>query len=119
MKIKGIYNHGQLISQHEWNQFLRGGKKKNHRLRDCMHEKNPLFCYMQEIHLSNKDTHYLRVKSLGLEKGFASKHTQETSWSTSSPAFNKNRFFNKKQSTHGKSTSYSSKQKLTKRTSQF
>jgi exonuclease III len=35
---------------------------KRHRLADWLHKQDPTFCYIQEIHLRNKDRHYLTVK---------------------------------------------------------
>ena len=56
-KITGSNNHYSLISQHQWTQFL---NKK--RLTDCQCKQDPVFCCIQETHLSDKDRHYLRVK---------------------------------------------------------
>ena len=35
---------------------------KRHKLTDGIHKEAPAFCYIQEKHFSNKDSHYLRVK---------------------------------------------------------
>jgi exonuclease III len=35
---------------------------KRHRLTDWIHKRDPVFCCIQETHLSDKDRHYLRVK---------------------------------------------------------
>jgi exonuclease III len=35
---------------------------KRHRLKDWIGKKEPIFCSIQETHLSNKERHYLRVK---------------------------------------------------------
>jgi exonuclease III len=35
---------------------------KRHRLTDWLHEKDPIFCCIQETHLRDKDRHYLRIK---------------------------------------------------------
>jgi exonuclease III len=35
---------------------------KRHRLTDWLHKQNPTFCCIQETQLSDKDSHYLRVK---------------------------------------------------------
>jgi exonuclease III len=35
---------------------------KRHRLTDWIHKQDPAFCYIQEMHLSVKDRHYLKVK---------------------------------------------------------
>jgi hypothetical protein len=35
---------------------------KRHRLTDWICKQDPVFCYIQETHFSNKDSHYLRVK---------------------------------------------------------
>jgi hypothetical protein len=36
--------------------------KKRHRLTDWIYKWDPAFCCIQEMHLSDKDRHYLRVK---------------------------------------------------------
>jgi exonuclease III len=35
---------------------------KRHRLTDCICKQDPAFCCLKEIHLSDKDRHYIRVK---------------------------------------------------------
>jgi exonuclease III len=35
---------------------------KRHRLTDWLHKQDPTYCCLQEIHLREKDRHYLRVK---------------------------------------------------------
>ena len=35
---------------------------KKHRLTDWIHKQDPAFCCIQEMYLSDKDRHYLRVK---------------------------------------------------------
>jgi exonuclease III len=37
---------------------------KRHRLTDWLHKEDPTFCYLQEMHLREKDRHYLRKKGL-------------------------------------------------------
>ena len=36
--------------------------QKRHRLTDWICKQDPAFCCIQEMHLSDKDRHYLRVK---------------------------------------------------------
>jgi hypothetical protein len=36
---------------------------KRHRLTNCLHTQDPIFCCLQETHLGDKDRHYLRVKA--------------------------------------------------------
>jgi len=35
---------------------------KTHKLTDWVWKQNPTFCCVQQTHLNNKDSHYLRVK---------------------------------------------------------
>jgi exonuclease III len=42
--------------------------QKRHRLTDCICKQDPAFCCIQEMHLSEKGRHYLRVK--GWKKTF-------------------------------------------------
>jgi exonuclease III len=35
---------------------------KRHNLIDWIHKQDPAFCCIQEIHINNKDRHYLTVK---------------------------------------------------------
>jgi hypothetical protein len=58
-KITGSNNHFSLISFH-----INGleSQIKRHRLTDWIHKQDPTFCCIQEIHLSDKDRHYLRIK---------------------------------------------------------
>jgi exonuclease III len=37
---------------------------KRHRLKDWLHKQDPTFCCLQETHLREKDSNYLRVKGL-------------------------------------------------------
>jgi hypothetical protein len=58
-KIIGSNNHWSLLSLN-----INGLKSpiKRYRLRDWIHKQDPVFCCTQEMHLSDKDRHYLRVK---------------------------------------------------------
>ena len=59
MKITGSNNDFSLISLNinELNSLV-----KRHRLTNWIHEQDPAFWCTQEIYLSDKDRHYLRVK---------------------------------------------------------
>jgi hypothetical protein len=67
-KMTGSNNHFSLISLN-----INGLSSpiKRHRLTDWIHKQDPEFCCIQEIHFSDKDRHYLRVK--GWKKNFPSK----------------------------------------------
>ena len=58
-KTTGSNNHFSLISLN-----INGLSSpiKRHRLRDWIHKQDPKFCCIQEMHLSDKNRHYLRVK---------------------------------------------------------
>jgi hypothetical protein len=58
-KITGSNNHFSLISLNI-NGF--NSPIKRHRLTDWIHKQDLTFCYIQEMHLSDKDKHYHRVK---------------------------------------------------------
>jgi exonuclease III len=62
-KIPGSNSHFSLIPV-KINGFSSKIKIKpnTHRLTDLIHKQDPAFCCIQEMHLSNKDRHYLRVK---------------------------------------------------------
>ena len=57
--MTGSNNHYSLISLN-----INGlnAPIRRHRLTDWIRKQNPIFCCIQEIHLSVKDKHYLRVK---------------------------------------------------------
>jgi hypothetical protein len=59
-KITGSNNYFSLISLtiNGFNYPI-----KRHRLTDWPHKQDPAFCCIQEIHLSDKNRHYLRVKA--------------------------------------------------------
>jgi hypothetical protein len=58
-KITGDNNHNSLISLNinELNSPI-----KRHRLTHWIYKQESAFCCIQEMHLSEKDRHYLRVK---------------------------------------------------------
>jgi exonuclease III len=58
-KKTGSNNHFSLISLN-----INGLNSpiKRHRLTDWIHNQDPAFCCIQEMHLSDKDRHYFRVK---------------------------------------------------------
>ena len=58
-KITGSNNYLSLISLN-----INGLNSpiKRHRLTDWLHKQDPTFCCLQETHLREKDSHYLRVK---------------------------------------------------------
>ena len=58
-KTTGSNNYFSLISL---NINKLNSPIKRHRLTDWLHKQNPTFCCKQEIHLRDKDRHYLRVK---------------------------------------------------------
>ena len=58
-KMTGSNNHYSLISLNI--NGLNSPIKRN-RLTDWMCKQDPSLCCIQEIYLSNKDRHYLRVK---------------------------------------------------------
>jgi exonuclease III len=80
---------------------------KRHRLIGWLCKQDPTFCCIQDIHLSDKERHYLLVKSW---KKIPSKWSQETSWSSHSNNLSKK---------IRRNTSFSSKVKLTRMNSQF
>ena len=59
IKISGNYKHWPLI-------FLNinglNSTIKRHRLTDSINKQNPAFCFIQEMHFSNKGRQYVRVK---------------------------------------------------------
>jgi hypothetical protein len=56
MKITGNNNHFSLIALNinEFNSTI-----KRHRLKDWIHKHDSAFCFIQEMHLSDKEIHYL------------------------------------------------------------
>jgi exonuclease III len=58
-KITGSKNDFSLISL---NTNELNSPVKRHRLIDWLHKQDPTFCCIQETHLSDTDTYYLRVK---------------------------------------------------------
>jgi exonuclease III len=56
-KITGSNNYFSLISL-KINGF--NSPIKSHRLTDWLHKQDTAFCYIQEIHLRDKNRHYLR-----------------------------------------------------------
>jgi exonuclease III len=58
-KITGSNNYFSLISL---NINVLNSPIKRHRLKDWLHKQDPTFCCLQENHLREKDSHYLRVK---------------------------------------------------------
>jgi exonuclease III len=58
-KIIGSNNYFSLISLN-----INGLNSpiKRHRQTAWLHKQDPIFCYLQETHLREKDRHYLRVK---------------------------------------------------------
>jgi hypothetical protein len=65
-KITGNNDHYSLF-------LLLNSPIKRHRLTDWIRKQDPAFCCIQEMHLSDKDRHYLRVK--GWKKKFQANET--------------------------------------------
>jgi hypothetical protein len=63
LEITGINSQGSLISPNRLSSSM-----KRHRLIEWMHKQDSSFFYIQELYLSNKNKHYLRVK--GCDKVF-------------------------------------------------
>lgn len=72
--MTGANNHLSLVSLN-----INGSIPpiKRHNLTDWIHKQDPTFCCIQEIHLNDKDRHYLRVK--GLKKVFQEKNQELSS----------------------------------------
>jgi exonuclease III len=76
-KIRGSNNHFSLISLN-----INGLNStiKRHKLTHWTKKLDPAFCCIQETHLSDKDSHYFRVKDW---KAIF----QETSWSSEETSY--------------------------------
>jgi hypothetical protein len=75
-KITGSNNHYSLISlnRNGLNSLI-----KRYGLIDWINKQDPAFCCIQEMHFSDKNRHYLRVKGW---KKIHSNWFQETSWNS-------------------------------------
>jgi exonuclease III len=89
---------------------------KKHKLTEWIHKQDPAFCCIQETHLSEKDSHYLKVK--GWEKIFQANGSKKLA-GVAILISNKIDFHPKVIKKIRKYTSYSSKEKSTKMNSQF
>ena len=112
-KITGSNDHFFLISLN-----INGLNSpiKRHRLTDWIHNQDPAFCCIQEMHLSDKDRHFLRVKDWRtiFQANGPKKQAVEAIL-----ILNKINFQPKVSKNIRKVTSYWSKEKSTKMTSQF
>lgn len=111
-KIKGVNNYCSLISLN----INVNSPIKRHRLTGSMQKQDPSFCCIQEIHLSIKNRHYLRVKSW---ETISKIYVPEKQTGVAILISNKIDFKSKLIRRDGKDTSYSSKEKSTKVMFQF
>jgi hypothetical protein len=112
-KIIGRNNYFSLISLN-----INGlnSSIKSHRLTDWLHKQDPMFCFLQETHLREKDRHYLRMK--GGKPIFQASGLKKQA-GVAIPISNKIDFQPKVIKKTRRGTSYSSKVKSSKRNSQF
>jgi hypothetical protein len=108
-KITGCNNHYSLKSLN-----INGLNSpiKRHRLTNWIHKQYPAFCCIQETHLTVKDRHYLRVQGW---KTIFQENGPKKQAGVAIQISNKIDF----QPKVIKNTSYSSKEKSTKKNSQF
>jgi hypothetical protein len=112
-KIAGCSNHYSLISLNINGLY---SPIKRHRKTDWTCNQDPIFCCIQETHLSDKYRYYLRVKGW---KTILQANGPKKQAGTAILISNKNNFQPKIIKKNKKYTSFSSKEKSTKMNSQF